>query len=291
MAVVEATSHTTIVFSIKNDDQTQSFSLDVRRPGQQIRQSLSGQRLVLLSSLEARQVPLLFILSNLYPPSNSFLPWLFLPPECMPTRTGLISELGGTTSRAEKFLILKSHTNVRPSRFCLRLFSFLVAHDNADHPVFGKSLKESLSYASVQISTADASGNLYVWGYIPVVVAKWSVFLSVSASICLKCPTAVCISKKMACPVTSLYIPLSYKLRSHRSTRNFPRQWIQQAHARTSGCFRNTTSGTITASFTPSNKCLTSRSVWQEYRLEEGKLYHPRRRQRLPSIPHPDAST
>jgi hypothetical protein len=49
------------------------------------------------------------------------------------------------------------------------------AHDSADHPVFGKPLKDSLRYASVQISTANASGDLYVWGYIPVVVAKWFV--------------------------------------------------------------------------------------------------------------------
>jgi hypothetical protein len=46
-----------------------------------------------------------------------------------------------------------------------------------EHPVFGKPLRDSLKYASVQISTADANGNLYVWGYIPVVVAKWSVAL------------------------------------------------------------------------------------------------------------------
>ncbi|KAH9025497.1 Rho GTPase activation protein [Lactarius pseudohatsudake] len=39
--------------------------------------------------------------------------------------------------------------------------------------VFGRPLKESLKYANVQISTADANGKLYVWGYIPVVVAKW----------------------------------------------------------------------------------------------------------------------
>ena len=42
-----------------------------------------------------------------------------------------------------------------------------------ENVVFGKPLKESLKYASVQISTANANGELYVWGYIPVVVAKW----------------------------------------------------------------------------------------------------------------------
>lgn len=43
----------------------------------------------------------------------------------------------------------------------------------ADHPVFGKPLSESLKYASVPISTASQAGELYVWGYVPVVVAKW----------------------------------------------------------------------------------------------------------------------
>jgi hypothetical protein len=43
--------------------------------------------------------------------------------------------------------------------------------------VFGRPLKETLKFAHVQISTADATGKLYVWGYIPVVVAKWCVVL------------------------------------------------------------------------------------------------------------------
>jgi hypothetical protein len=48
----------------------------------------------------------------------------------------------------------------------------------ADAPgpsVFGKPLKECLKYASVQISTVDANGERYVWGHVPVVVAKWCV--------------------------------------------------------------------------------------------------------------------
>ncbi|KAF8656225.1 hypothetical protein AX16_002661 [Volvariella volvacea WC 439] len=50
------------------------------------------------------------------------------------------------------------------------------------HTVFGKPLKESLRYASVQISTADANGELYVWGYIPVVVAKCGLYLKENAT-------------------------------------------------------------------------------------------------------------
>ena len=41
--------------------------------------------------------------------------------------------------------------------------------------MFGVPLKENLRYASVQISTANSNGELYVWGYVPVVIAKWSV--------------------------------------------------------------------------------------------------------------------
>ncbi|KAJ7019846.1 Rho GTPase activation protein [Mycena alexandri] len=58
-------------------------------------------------------------------------------------------------------------------------------HDDKDEPVhtvFGKPLKESLKYASVQISTANANGELYVWGYIPVVVAKCGLYLKENAT-------------------------------------------------------------------------------------------------------------
>lgn len=40
--------------------------------------------------------------------------------------------------------------------------------------VFGVPLRESLRYANVPISTASGSGGvLYIYGYVPVVVAKW----------------------------------------------------------------------------------------------------------------------
>ncbi|KAH6909176.1 rho GTPase activator [Coprinopsis sp. MPI-PUGE-AT-0042] len=59
-----------------------------------------------------------------------------------------------------------------------------VAPDNLvpNGVVFGKPLKESLRYANVQISTADANGELYVWGYIPVVVAKCGLYLKENAT-------------------------------------------------------------------------------------------------------------
>ncbi|KAF8896430.1 Rho GTPase activation protein [Infundibulicybe gibba] len=54
--------------------------------------------------------------------------------------------------------------------------------DEPPHTVFGKTLRESLQYASVQISTANSNGELYVWGYIPVVVAKCGLYLKENAT-------------------------------------------------------------------------------------------------------------
>jgi hypothetical protein len=53
----------------------------------------------------------------------------------------------------------------------------IVCSEEGSHSVFGKPLNESLKYASVQISTAKPNGELYVWGFIPVVVAKWCVHI------------------------------------------------------------------------------------------------------------------
>ena len=65
-----------------------------------------------------------------------------------------------------------------------------VAPDNAvpNGVVFGKPLKESLRHANVQISTADANGELYVWGYIPVVVAKCGLYLKENGASALSWP-------------------------------------------------------------------------------------------------------
>ncbi|KAG7451300.1 Rho GTPase activation protein [Guyanagaster necrorhizus] len=65
--------------------------------------------------------------------------------------------------------------------------------EDSEHPVFGKPLKESLRYASVQISTANANGELFVWGYIPVVVAKCGLYLKEIGLISLYRPRIVLI--------------------------------------------------------------------------------------------------
>lgn len=103
------------------------------------------------------------------------------------------------------------------------------------HPVFAKPLKDSLRRASVQISTANADGDLYVWGYIPVVVAKWSVSLLLPPP---RSPLpAASISRKTVRPVPVSISPLTP--RSHRGRGHIPCQRLRQAHARPPGRIRD----------------------------------------------------
>lgn len=43
--------------------------------------------------------------------------------------------------------------------------------------VFSIELRESIQYANVAISTSDLEGKQYIYGYMPIVVAKIGVFL------------------------------------------------------------------------------------------------------------------
>lgn len=43
--------------------------------------------------------------------------------------------------------------------------------------IFGVALQDSIRYANVAISLLDAEGNSYIYGYVPIVVAKCGVFL------------------------------------------------------------------------------------------------------------------
>jgi len=43
--------------------------------------------------------------------------------------------------------------------------------------IFGVDLQTSIRYANVAISLYDAEGKSYIYGYVPIVVAKCGVFL------------------------------------------------------------------------------------------------------------------
>jgi GTPase-activating protein SAC7 len=43
--------------------------------------------------------------------------------------------------------------------------------------IFGVPLRQSITYANVAISLIDAEGKSYIYGYVPIVVAKCGVYL------------------------------------------------------------------------------------------------------------------
>lgn len=48
--------------------------------------------------------------------------------------------------------------------------------------IFGVSLRQSITYANVAISLIDEDGKSYIYGYVPIVVAKCGVFLKEKGS-------------------------------------------------------------------------------------------------------------
>jgi hypothetical protein len=56
--------------------------------------------------------------------------------------------------------------------------------------IFGVSIRHSIPYANVAISLADAEGNTYIYGYLPIVVAKIGVYLKKSGMSTFALPRA-----------------------------------------------------------------------------------------------------
>jgi hypothetical protein len=53
----------------------------------------------------------------------------------------------------------------------------LTQHLLAYQGIFGVPLQESIRYANVAISLFNDSGESYIYGYVPIVVAKCGVYL------------------------------------------------------------------------------------------------------------------
>lgn len=52
-----------------------------------------------------------------------------------------------------------------------------VAETSRAPGIFGVPLRQSITYANVAISLIDENGQSYIYGYVPIVVAKCGVFL------------------------------------------------------------------------------------------------------------------
>jgi hypothetical protein len=57
-----------------------------------------------------------------------------------------------------------------------------VAAGTKHQGIFGVPLRQSITYANVAISLVDETGNSYIYGYVPIVVAKCGVFLKEKGS-------------------------------------------------------------------------------------------------------------
>lgn len=55
--------------------------------------------------------------------------------------------------------------------------TFLITPVEAPIGIFGVPLEDSINYANVAISLTDENGKSYVYGYVPIVIAKCGVFL------------------------------------------------------------------------------------------------------------------
>ncbi len=53
--------------------------------------------------------------------------------------------------------------------------------------IFGVPLRQSITYANVAISLVDENGKSYIYGYVPIVVAKCGVFLKEKGRCCHGC--------------------------------------------------------------------------------------------------------
>lgn len=62
-----------------------------------------------------------------------------------------------------------------PSSYIKSLIRELL--ENRPQGIFGVPLRQSITYANVAISLIDEKGQSYIYGYVPIVVAKCGVFL------------------------------------------------------------------------------------------------------------------
>lgn len=149
-----------------------------------------------------------------------------------------------------------------------RLLNIIVPSAEIRSVVFGIPLRDSLRYANVQISTANTNGGeLYIYGYVPVVVAKWLVMhLRPSRHIY----TGTNQPNLLQWPIS--------KGECHRSRRCLSDQRISKTYARVADRVRDTTKSAL-HSF-PAACAFTDSSflplVRKESRLEAGKLYPTR---------------
>jgi hypothetical protein len=74
----------------------------------------------------------------------------------------------------------------------------LIVADPRALGIFGVPLRQSITYANVAISLVDEDGKSYIYGYVPIVVAKCGVFLKErGATDHMLLPRTFCVSARL----------------------------------------------------------------------------------------------
>ena len=85
--------------------------------------------------------------------------------------------VGGIQEKREKGS--SSRLSLFPLVITIDLWLTLVAAPTVEAPsrIFGVELQTSIKYANVAISLMDENGESFIYGYVPIVVAKCGVYL------------------------------------------------------------------------------------------------------------------
>jgi hypothetical protein len=96
----------------------------------------------------------------------------------------------------------------------------------APQGIFGVPLQTSIRYANVAISLFNEQGQSYIYGYVPIVVAKCGVYLKEKG-----------VSRPMQeATHTHTHTPCANSSHSYRRRGNLPSEWVREAHQRTAYC-------------------------------------------------------
>jgi len=108
-----------------------------------------------------------------------------VPPSSPPTKASLTNwwerfkKRSGKDNGGDKGMIISSLLPTPSPDDSISGGEFLKAYKLfLDTPgIFGVPLQRSINYANVAISLTDANGQQFVYGYVPIVVAKCGVYL------------------------------------------------------------------------------------------------------------------
>jgi len=127
-----------------------------------------------------------------------------------------------TKTNGSRSATLDSQRRLNERESVMSLTNYSIAEETG---IFGVPLQTSIRYANVAISLFDADGNSYIYGYVPIVVAKCGVFLKEKGKIS-PCRQVV------KCLLNYLY--------SHRRRRHLPSSGVREAHQRITECLQFT---------------------------------------------------